>query len=55
MTRQMKVSSEGNWKPMQGRYNAWIGPRIGTKRLTAITGQTVQNILDDAFAAGRSK
>ena len=55
MDRQRKVSSEGNWKPMQGRYNAWIGPRIGNKRLTAITEQAVQNILDDAFAAGRSK
>ena len=21
MARQMKISSEGNWKPMQGRYN----------------------------------
>ena len=55
MARQMKISSEGNWKPMQGRYNKWIAPRIGDTRLTSLTEQAVQDILDDAFAAGRSK
>lgn len=55
MARTQKISSEGNWKPMQGRYNRWIKPRIGDMRLTAMTEQAVQTILDDAFAAGRSK
>ena len=55
MARQMKISSEGNWKPLQGRYNKWISPRIGDMRLTSLTEQAVQDILDDAFAAGRSK
>ena len=55
LARAKKISSEGNWRPMQGRYNMWIKPRIGNTKLASINEQAVQNILDDAFAAGRSK
>lgn len=55
MLRTMKISSEGNWRPMQGRYNKWIRPRIGSMKLTAISEQNLQDVLDDAFASGRSK
>jgi len=53
--RAQKTTGESNWRPMDSRWRIWIEPRIGHRRLESLTVQQVQDILDDAHAAGRSK
>lgn len=53
--RAKKTTSESNWRPMDSRWRTWIEPRIGSRRLESLTVQQVQDILDDAHAAGKSK
>jgi len=53
--RAQKTTGESNWRPMGSRWRTWIEPRIGSRRLESLTVQQVQDILDDALAAGRSK
>lgn len=55
LERARKVTSQSNWRPMESRWRTWIEPRIGRRRLESLTVQQVQNILDDAKAAGRSR
>lgn len=55
LERARKVSSKSNWRPMESRWRTWIGPRIGRLRLEGLTTRQVQDILDDAKAAGRSR
>ena len=55
LERARKVTSQSNWRPMESRWRAWIEPRIGRRRLESLTVQQVQEILDDAKAAGRSR
>lgn len=53
--RMQKTTGKSNWRPIDGRWRTWIEPRIGNKRLESLTEQQVQAIIDDAFAAGRSR
>lgn len=53
--RAQKTTGESNWRPMGSRWRTWIEPRIGSRRLESLTVQQVQDILDDALAAGRSR
>lgn len=53
--RAQKTTGKSNWRPIDGRWRTWIEPRIGNRRLESLTEQQVQSIIDDAFAAGRSK
>lgn len=53
--RTQKTTSESNWRPMQGRYNKWIAPEIGYRKLNTLTQQDVQNIIDNAHSAGKSR
>lgn len=53
--RMQKTTSASNWRPMDSRWRTWIEPRIGKRRLEGLTDQQAQEIIDDAFAAGRSK
>ena len=55
LARARKVTSQSNWRPMESRWRTWIQPRIGRRRLESLTVQQVQEILDDAKAAGRSR
>lgn len=55
LARARKLTSQSNWRPKESRYRTWIQPRIGKRRLESLTQQQVQDILDDAKAAGRSR
>lgn len=55
LKQKQLTTSEDNWRPMVGRYNKWIGPRIGRKRLESLTDRDLQDVLDAAQAAGKSK
>lgn len=55
LARARKVTSQSNWRPMESRWRTWIEPRIGKRRLESLTVRQVQDILDDARAAGRSR
>lgn len=53
--RAQKTTGKSHWRVMDSRWRTWIEPRIGNRRLEGLTVQQVQDILDDAMAAGRSK
>lgn len=55
LARAKKVTGKSNWRPMESRWTTWIAPRIGKRRLESLTVQQVQDILDDAKAAGLSR
>lgn len=55
LDRAKKVTSRSNWRPIESRWHTWIEPRIGSRRLESLTVKHVQDILDDAKAAGRSR
>ena len=55
LVRKKATTSMDNWRPMDSRYRTWIAPKIGRKRLEALTDQDLQDVLDAACAAGRSK
>lgn len=40
---------------VESRWRVWVLPAIGRKRITALTEQDLQNIINKAHAAGRSK
>ncbi|MEG2039234.1 MAG: site-specific integrase, partial [Oscillospiraceae bacterium] len=49
------TTSESNWKPIYYRYKKWIEPEIGIMKIEKLTEQHLQNIINNAFAAKRSK
>ena len=55
LAQRKLTTSESNWKPIESRWRTWIEPTIGRKRLEALTDQDLQDVLDAACAAGRSK
>ena len=55
LARKKATTSMDNWRPMDSRWRTWIEPKIGRKRLEALTDQDLQDVLDAACAAGRSK
>lgn len=55
LERQKKVTGKSNWRPQVSRWDTWIEPRIGARRLESLTVQQVQTVLDDAKAAGLAR
>ena len=55
LERAQKVTGKSNWRPMESRWRTWIEPRIGNRRLEGLTARQVQEILDDAKAAGLAR
>lgn len=55
LDRQKKVTGKSNWRPQESRWDTWIEPRIGRRRLESLTVQQVQTVLDDAKAAGLAR
>ena len=52
---QQQTTSEGNCQNIASRWRSWIGPGIGHKKLSSLTEQDLQNIVNKAYAAGLSK
>lgn len=55
LRQRQLTTSESNWKPIESRWRTWIAPRLGRKRLEALTDGDLQTVLDAACAEGRSK
>lgn len=55
IAKKKQITSTSNWRPMESRYNNWIKPAIGNKKLETIKEQTLQDIIDDAYSKGLSK
>lgn len=48
-------TSQSNWRPVEGRWNNHVLPYIGALRLDKVNDQKLQDVIDQAFAAGLSK
>ena len=55
LERKKRLTGQSNWRPIESRWKTWIEPELGHKRLEALTVQSVQCVLDNAKAAGRSE
>lgn len=50
-----ETTSAGNCRNIASRWKIWILPVIGNKRITSMTEQDAQEVINKAFAAGKSK
>lgn len=50
-----ETTSTGNCRNIASRWKIWILPLIGNKRITSLTEQDVQEVVNKAYAAGKSK
>lgn len=50
-----KTNGTGNCRNVESRWRVRILPALGKKRVTSLTDQDLQNVVDDAFADGLSK
>ena len=48
------TTSKSNWFYIESRANKWILPRIGTKKISKLTENQMQSVLNDAYSAGLS-
>ena len=44
-----------NYRPTESRWRNWILPAIGSRRVNQLTDQDLQEIINTAYAAGRSR
>lgn len=49
------TTGKSNWRPIESRWRTWVAPALGNKRLETLTEQSIQNIVNQAMAAGLSK
>ena len=49
---QQQTTGEGNCQNIASRWRQWIGPNIGRKKLSNLTEQDLQNVVNKAHAAG---
>lgn len=49
------TTSRSNWEPIQSRWNVWVRPIIGRRRVGDLTEQQLQAIINKGFAGGLSK
>lgn len=49
------TTSEDNWKKADSFGRNWILPKIGKRKISALTEQSLQDIIDKAYAAGLAK
>ena len=50
-----KTNGTGNCRNVESRWRTRILPAIGKKRITSLTEQDLQNVVDDAYSDGLSK
>lgn len=49
------TTSHTNYRPRESRWRIWVLPVIGKKRVTSLTDQDLQNVIDRGHAAGLSR
>ena len=49
------TTSSTNYRPLESRWRVWVLPQIGSKRVSNLTDQDLQNIVNKAYSAGRSR
>ena len=50
-----RTTSHTNYRPRESRWRVWALPVIGKKRITALTEQDLQDVIDRAYTAGLSR
>ncbi len=50
-----QTTSYANYRPLESRWRTWVLPVIGGKRVNALTDQDLQNVINKAHTAGRSR
>ena len=54
--RSVELStSADNYRPLESRWRVWVLPIIGTKKVDRLTDQDLQDVLNLAHAAGKSR
>lgn len=49
------TTSQSNWRPLDSRWRTWVDPVLGHKRVNSLTEQDLQDVINKAHAAGKSK
>lgn len=49
------TTSSTNYRPVESRWRVWVLPAIGSRRVNKLTDQDLQNVINSAHAAGRSR
>lgn len=49
------TTSSSNWRPLDSRWRTWVAPVMGNKKIANLTDDLLQQIINNAFAAGKSK
>ncbi len=50
-----QTTSSTNYRPLESRWRIWVLPVIGSKRVNALTDQDLQNVINRAHTAGKSR
>ena len=50
-----QTTSSTNYRPLESRWRTWVLPVIGGKRVNALNDQDLQNVINKAHTAGRSR
>lgn len=50
-----QTTSSTNYRPLASRWRIWVLPVIGNKRVNALTDQDLQNVINHAHTAGKSR
>ena len=50
-----RTTGSGNYTNIESRWRNWVKPAIGHKRITALTEQDLQNIINNATSEGKSR
>lgn len=50
-----ETTSAGNCKPLESRWRCWVQPVIGKKKITRLTEQDLQTVINKAYTAGLSR
>lgn len=50
-----RTTGKGNYQNIASRWKVWVLPAIGCKRITSLTEQDLQGIVNKAYAAGLSR
>ena len=49
------TTSTSNYRPLESRWRCWVLPAIGNVKIEKLTEQTLQDIINQAYAAGKSR
>lgn len=50
-----QTTSSTNYRPLESRWRNWVLPVIGNKRVNTLNDQDLQNVINKAHTAGRSR